>query len=199
LSEARDGCSQFERNAFSKVSSRLNSICRMTIKLTFENLLQGYALETLVCSRLGCMTARHCNTLQRTATHCNTLQHTATHCNPLQHTATHLQGCALETLRCSRLEGMAKCWCAFRNALSSRCVAVCCSVVQCVAVCCSVLQCVAVLVRIPERAELEVCCSVLQCSAVCCNVLQCWCAFRNALSSRCVAVCCSVLQCVAVC
>jgi len=39
--------------------------------------------------------------------------------------------------------------------IGTRCVAVCCIVLQCVAVCCSVLQCVAV------------CCSVLQCVAVC--------------------------------
>jgi len=42
----------------------------------------------------------------------------------------------------------------------SRCVAVCCSVLQCIAVCCSVSQCVAV------------CCSVLQCVVVCCSVLH---------------------------
>ena len=49
----------------------------------------------------------------------------------------------------------------------TKCVAVCCSVLQCVSVCCSVLQCVAV------------CCSVLQCVAVCCSVLQCNIAWLN--------------------
>ena len=90
----------------------------------------------------------------------------------------------------------------------SRCVAVCCSVLQCVAVCCSVLQCVAV------------CCSVLQCVAVCCSLLQCvrvhcvaMCGVLSRThsvsrcvangvgvmsSSRYVAVSCSVVQCVAV-
>jgi len=43
----------------------------------------------------------------------------------------------------------------------TRCVAVCCSVLQWVAVCCSVLQCVAV------------CCSVVQCVAVWFSDLQC--------------------------
>ena len=42
----------------------------------------------------------------------------------------------------------------------TKCIVVCCSVLQCVAMCCSALQCVAV------------CCSVLQCVAVCCSVLQ---------------------------
>jgi len=42
----------------------------------------------------------------------------------------------------------------------SKCVAVCCSVLQCVAVCCRVLQCVAVR------------CSALQCIAVHCRALQ---------------------------
>ena len=44
------------------------------------------------------------------------------------------------------------------TSLSTRCVVVCCGVMQCFGgykVCCSVLQCVAV------------CCSVLQCVAVC--------------------------------
>ena len=67
--------------------------------------------------------------------------------------------------------------------LSTKVVAVCCSVLQCVAPRCSVLQCVAV------------CCSVLQCVAVCCTALHCVAVCCSAL--HCVAVCCSVLHCVA--
>ena len=70
------------------------------------------------------------------------------------------------------------CWCQqcmpwwrpMCSAKWTRCVAVCCSVLQHVAVCCSVLQCFAVS------------CSVLQCLAVSCSVLQC------------LAACCSVSQ-----
>ena len=110
----------------------------------------------------------HHNTPQHTATHYNTdlligiarrqngakrLQHTATHCNTpqhVQHTATH---CTTDLLvgDCAKAKWretillFCRVW--------SKCVAVCCSVLQCVAGCCSVLQCVAV------------CCSVLQCVA----------------------------------
>jgi len=77
-----------------------------------------------------------------TAAHYETLRHTATHCITLHHTAT--QG--LDKRQNQVLTQIAfvsyvvePLWNAF-----SRCVAVCCSVLQCVAVCCSVLQCVAV-------------------------------------------------------
>jgi len=53
---------------------------------------------------------------------------------------------------------------------TTRCVAVCCSVLQCHAVCCSVLQSHAVCCRVLQRVALR--CSVLQCVAVCCSVLQ---------------------------
>ena len=85
----------------------------------------------------------------------------------------------------------------------SRCVAVCCSVLQCVVMCSSVLQCVAVCCSVCLDAQIfdvlqrytstpfvraffttSGFCIVLQCVVVCCSVLQC------------VAVCCSVLQCV---
>jgi len=52
----------------------------------------------------------------------------------------------------------------------SKCVAVCCSVLQCVAVCRNVWQCVAVC-RISLQCVAVCCsCSVLQSVAVCCNV-----------------------------
>jgi len=50
----------------------------------------------------------------------------------------------------------------------SRCVAVCCSVLQCVAVCYSVVHVGLCLVR-----------TVLQCVAVCCSVLQCVAAYHG--------------------
>ena len=90
----------------------------------------------------------------------------------------------------------------------SRCVAVCCSVLQCVAVCCSVLQCLAVSCSVlqwqwqhGERVLfwlrswgclLPGCCIVLQCAAMCCSVLLC-CLVRCSVL-QCVAVCCSLLR-----
>ena len=57
-----------------------------------------------------------------------------------------------------------------RGSLVSRCIAVCCSVLQCVAVCCSVLQ-------YDEKRligrNLIIVSSVLQCVAICCSVWQC--------------------------
>ena len=129
----------------------------------------------------------HCNTLQHTATHCNTLRYTATHSNTQQHTATHGNTQQHTLTYCNTNIP----W-SYRPCLSqasggrarissilwlhpSRCVAVCCSVLQCVAVCCSVC-CIwwpcAYLLDIVAASE-QVCCSVLQCVAVCCSVLQC--------------------------
>jgi len=55
----------------------------------------------------------------------------------------------------------------------TKCIRVCCSVLQCVASVCSVLQCVAV------------CCSVLECVGVCWSVLQCFsvCININAINT----------------
>jgi len=58
----------------------------------------------------------------------------------------------------------------------TRCVAVCCSVLQYIAVCCSALQYVAVCCSVLRQLQKEcvaVCCSILQCVAVRCSMLQC--------------------------
>jgi len=94
------------------------------------------------------------------------------------------------------------------GSLRSRCVAVCCSVLQCVAVCCSVLQCVFWLIQ--EYAYLFVNMSVCfgQVRSVETHEISQE-IFEKLLKSRldsncaircmdCVAACCSVLQCVAV-
>jgi len=80
--------------------------------------------------------------------------------------------------------------------LGTRCVAVCCSVLQYGAVCCNILL---------GNRYVAVCCSVLQYGAVCCNgsgvhiviVYTAW--YKVCVCVlQCVAVCCSVLHCVAV-
>ena len=101
---------------------------------------------------------------------------------------------------------------------SSRCVAVCCSVLQCVAVCCSVLQCVvAACDSVLQLLFLHTAsaapgvlqcvavnyCSVLQYVALCCSScfftqppqLQVCCSMLQCV----IAVCCSMLQYAAVC
>jgi len=93
----------------------------------------------------------------------------------------------------------------------SKCVSVCCSVLQCVAVCCSVLQCAHPFDKHSSHSSHRIhLLFVSQCVAVCCSVLQCVHLFDKHSShsshrihllfvSQCVAVCCTVLQCVAVC
>ena len=104
-----------------------------------------------------------CNTLQHTATQCNTLQHTATHCNTLQHNATQCNvGPSISMCFPRRTASTNFAWMSapLTSILSTRFVAVCCSVLQCVAMCCNVMQCAAMFF------------SILQCLTVCCSVLQ---------------------------
>ena len=101
---ARASAQRYGFQKFSKISSLLNWLCRMTVELTFEKyplkeclsqalwiseILKSQRAAQLAVSRDCRCTATHCNTLQHTATHCNALQHIATHCHTLPHTATH--------------------------------------------------------------------------------------------------------------
>ena len=115
--------------------------------------------------------------------------------------------CSVLAVCCSVLQGGAVrrsvvqcavvCCCALQCVLQWRSGVMCwrffckapCRGTRCVAVCCSVLQCVAV------------CCSTLQCAAVCCCALQCVLQWRSGMMRwrfLCRAPCCSMLQCVAV-
>jgi len=90
---------------------------------THYNALQQSTTHS-VCCKVECCSARgiHCNTLQLLV-HCNILQHTATHYNTLQHSTTHQVCC--KVLQCTRRTSItASCF------FVSRCVAVCCSVLQ---------------------------------------------------------------------
>ena len=131
--------------------------------------------------------AAHCNRLSHTATHCNTLQRTATHCNTLQQTATgvnipwwyayvlvhalekgELDICVPQHWRRVRIRPPSN-PVTHTSGTYSKCVAVCCSVLQCVAVFCEYLN------MYREYASLgwwEVEFAGKRCEYVCCNTLQ---------------------------
>ena len=148
--------------------------------------------------------------MQHTAIRCNTLQHAATRCYtpPRRHES---QAPNLEYTTARRSFVTSSQGAGHSATDLSRCVSVCCSVLQCGAVCCSALHCAATccpsLVRIKFpgcrsycNRPVAVCCSMLQCGAVWCSDARVRVTVQQTCCSvlQCVAVCCSVLQCVAV-
>ena len=173
------------RYTFSKVTSLLNSPCRITKErkderknhnLTFEEILPAHTWL-----RHGATPTAHTPTHTHTHTHTHTEQCPAIYAGkvpPNSPTILNCQRNRRDRVRRGGVLGLGTVHMGpgrHRRARSRRARSRrvrsrlgCIShptrrsgVLQCVAVCCSVLQCAAV------------CCSVLQCVAVCCSVLQC--------------------------
>jgi len=158
-----------DRYTFSKVSSLLNSLCRITKERTKENIII-WLLKKSHQHTHGCVTERH---LRLTHRHTQTHAHTHTRNNARLYTRAKSRQIfrlywIVSTIGATECEGGGggaweqSVW--VTAGIAAREVAsrvsrtrlgdqVCCSVYQSVAVCCSVLQCVAV------------CCSVLKCAA----------------------------------
>jgi len=94
------------RYKFSKVSSLLHYLCKMSTELIFQKLYQRGSVICVWCSEWQCI-AMCCSVLQCVAVCCSVLQCMAVYCSVLQCVA----------VCCSVLQ----------------CIAMCCNVLQCVA------------------------------------------------------------------